>query len=531
MPSGRLEPVVEYLRRAAAAGDGAGVADAELLGRYASARDEAAFELLVWRHARMVHGVCLRVLRHEQDAQDAFQATFLALTRQARRIGRRESVGGWLYKVAYRAALRARARGRVAREQPLGELLDGGAADPGAEAAWRELRAVLDEQVNRLPEAYRAVFVLRCLAGKSRVEVARELGCPVGTVESRLARARERLRAALIRRGVAVPTGLLTAGLCGETIDAAILIAPTVRAAALFAAGKAAAGAVSAEAVVLAKGVLRTMFLTKVKSVATALLAIGVLALAGYGVACRTQAAEAPQDQPPAVQQDDQPEGGDAVGSEVGVVGKVAAGLVRLDLRRDAVVRPGDRLEVYRLQPRPEYLGRVEIVEVMAPRAVAKVVGRAGVIRPGDLLARRLLPDAKQPERPPEDKGAAGKADTKPEVVIGAFAWGEPHNGLRVGLAQEEKAGAAGGARLAVALENVGAGDLVVNLGAMLANGRKQYPSALRVTLTGAKVVRHLRRTFTFVAGRVDPFVVPLPAGSRYTLRYDLAEFMDEDGA
>src|SRR4051812_39599702 len=108
MSGRRLEPVVEYLRRATAAGDGPRVSDAELLGRYAGARDEAVFELLVWRHAPLVLGVCRRVLRHEQDAQDAFQATFLALARRARAIGRRESVGGWLYRVAYRAALPAR---------------------------------------------------------------------------------------------------------------------------------------------------------------------------------------------------------------------------------------------------------------------------------------------------------------------------------------------------------------------------------------------------------------------------------------
>src|SRR5207237_1655519 len=126
-----------------AAGDQRGASDAELLARYASARDESAFELLVWRHGGMVLGVCRRVLRHEHDAQDAFQATFLALARRARAIGRGESVGGWLHRVACRAALRARAQTtrRRNRELPLGgAALPSAEPDPCAAASGRELR-------------------------------------------------------------------------------------------------------------------------------------------------------------------------------------------------------------------------------------------------------------------------------------------------------------------------------------------------------------------------------------------------------
>jgi hypothetical protein len=134
----------------------------------------------------------------------------------------------------------------------------------------------------------------------------------------------------------------------------------------------------------------------------------------------------------------------------------------------------------------------------------------------GDLLSRLLV--ARQ-----EQRGA--------EAPAGAFAWGPPHNGLRVGLAQEGP-GRQGGVRLAFALENVGQGDLTVNLGAMLANGKRQYPKALALTLTdGQGRVRTLRRTFSRVAGRLDPFVVPLPAGCRYTLRYDMADIVDVDQA
>jgi hypothetical protein len=116
------------------------------------------------------------------------------------------------------------------------------------------------------------------------------------------------------------------------------------------------------------------------------------------------------------------------------------------------------------------------------------------------------------------------------EVANDMLAWGKPHNGLRLGVAVEASSRAGGVARFTFVLENVGQDGLVLNLGAMLNNGRKQYPSALRLTLIdAAKTVRSLRRTFTFVAGRVDPLIVPLPAGSRYTLRYDLADFIDDD--
>src|SRR5215471_9622680 len=100
------------------------VTDAHLLERFLTERDEAAFELLMWRHGPMVFGVCRRVLRHTQDAEDAFQATFLMLARKAASIGKRESVSGWLYTVAYRIALRARKRGarRGQVEKPLDEL-------------------------------------------------------------------------------------------------------------------------------------------------------------------------------------------------------------------------------------------------------------------------------------------------------------------------------------------------------------------------------------------------------------------------
>src|SRR5436190_12849944 len=117
----QLQSVVRHLRRLAHADPAGGPTDAQLLDRFLAAGDPTAFELLVWRHGTMVLGLCRRILRHEQDAEDAFQATFLTLARKGRSVGRRASVGGWLHTVAYRAALTAKARAdrRRAREKPL----------------------------------------------------------------------------------------------------------------------------------------------------------------------------------------------------------------------------------------------------------------------------------------------------------------------------------------------------------------------------------------------------------------------------
>src|SRR5262249_11379095 len=162
---------------AAAPAAAPGVPDTDLLERFAAVRDEAAFELLAWRHGPMVLGVCRRVLGDFHEAEDAFQATFLVLARKAASAARHRSAGGWLHTVAYRVALRARARraARTARERPLGEPPPDAALDPAGEAARREVRRVIDEEVNRLPEKYRTPFVLFHLEGRGSAEVAREL--------------------------------------------------------------------------------------------------------------------------------------------------------------------------------------------------------------------------------------------------------------------------------------------------------------------------------------------------------------------
>jgi RNA polymerase sigma factor (sigma-70 family) len=187
MSNASLGAVVRHIT-ASIAREWDGLSDAELLGRYVSSRDEAAFEALVWRHSGLVLGVCRRALHQEEDAKDAFQATFLQLARKAGTIGRRESVSGWLHRVALRAALAARDRPDHPESLP-DELAGSPASDPAEEVARRETELTVDVEVGRLPERYRVPVVLHYFEGWSYDEVARHLGCSRGTVGTRLSRA------------------------------------------------------------------------------------------------------------------------------------------------------------------------------------------------------------------------------------------------------------------------------------------------------------------------------------------------------
>lgn len=191
------------------------VRDADLLERYGTQRDPVAFELLVWRYQRLVFGVCRRILQDLHDAEDAFQATFLILARKASSIKQPATLAAWLQRVATHTALAARAgqaRQRE-REQPLcGNEVAG---QPGAEVLveQQQIQSIIDSEVSRLPERFQAAVVLCYFEGKTVDEAARQLRCPRGSVASRLARARERLRVRLTQRGIAVTTAAVTAGL------------------------------------------------------------------------------------------------------------------------------------------------------------------------------------------------------------------------------------------------------------------------------------------------------------------------------
>lgn len=257
------------------------VSDAELLGRFVRSADQSAFELLVWRHAVMVFGVCRRIVRDEHLAEDAFQAVFMVLARKAGSV-RGSNLAGWLFRVARRVAVRARTRAdtRATRETPL-------AAEPAAPPdASGEVLAILDEEIGRLPERFRLPVVLCYLGGRSTEEAARVLGCPRGTVLSRLATARTRLAARLTRRGVTVPAALFTVAAVPSGLGAvAALVAPAMR----LAVGRSAG--VGSAAVVLADGVIMSMSIAKSITVAGVfVLAVGLVT--GVGLVAADDAAQ-----------------------------------------------------------------------------------------------------------------------------------------------------------------------------------------------------------------------------------------------
>ncbi len=258
--------------------------DHQLLQRFIMTREEAAFAALVERHGPMVLGVCRSILGNHHDAEDIFQAAFLVLARKAGSIRRSESVGSWLYAVAYRLAQKARVRAgkrRVYEQQA--------SKSPGQttmdDVTWGELRVILHEEVSRLPDKLRAAVVLCYWEGRTHEQAGQQLGCAKGTVKDRLERARELLRSRLARRGLALSTTWFAASLAGGMASAAVpmsLAQATVRGAILFEMGQLPVGIVSEGAVACARKVLQAMLLAKLKYGLALMLAIGVLGGVGW---------------------------------------------------------------------------------------------------------------------------------------------------------------------------------------------------------------------------------------------------------
>jgi RNA polymerase sigma factor (sigma-70 family) len=286
MASDHSNPLLRYIRRLAGRPSDGGASDGQLLDCFLSQRDEVAFETLLRRHGPMVLATCRRILRDDHEAEDAFQATFLVLCRKAGSIGHGEFLGSWLYQVACRIALKVRADA-ARRPVLVTSLLELPAPAVPAELDWRDLRPVLDEELSRLPEKYRAPLVLHYLEGKTVTQVAQGLGWPQGTALCRLARARERLRVRLTRRGVTLTAGAIAAALTQQATAGplpAALAKSTLKVITIFVLGQAALpGAMATRVAVLAQGVLKAMLWTKLKVAAGILLVSGIL-VAGAGV-------------------------------------------------------------------------------------------------------------------------------------------------------------------------------------------------------------------------------------------------------
>src|SRR5687768_6338774 len=283
--------------------EGGELTDGQLLEVYLARRDSPSFAALVRRHGPMVWGVCRRLLPCHEDAEDAFQATFLVLVRKATSVVPQHMVGNWLYGVAYQTALKARALAarRQARERQGTDMPEPEAVSPRSSS---DLQPVPDQDLPRLPARYRSVLVLCDLEGKTRREAARQLGVPDGTVAGWLARARSMLARRLTRRGVTLSGTTLAVALADSAAPAtvpAMLVNSTIEAAAVFAAAPVASGAVPAPVLTLTEGVLKAMLLHKLKTALVVLAAAAVLTTGLSGLAFRASAGEqGPKQKPPA---------------------------------------------------------------------------------------------------------------------------------------------------------------------------------------------------------------------------------------
>jgi len=253
--------------------------DADLLDRFARYAEHEAFEALLRRHGPVVYGVCRRVLANAADADDAFQATFLVLVRRARSLRQGDRLGPWLYGVAVRVAMKARARrARLAeRRTEATDMIP----DPSSPAEALDWLPILDAELQALPAKYREPLVLCELQGASRAIAAKTLGIPEGTLSSRLARGRELLRRRLLKHGTLLPAGglaaLFSAGGVGRATVLVALLAKTSESASIITTGAALAGTVPAGAARLTDEVLKGMFITKLRAASGAVLAASLV--------------------------------------------------------------------------------------------------------------------------------------------------------------------------------------------------------------------------------------------------------------
>jgi RNA polymerase sigma factor (sigma-70 family) len=278
--------ILRQLRTLMATQRADGQTDGHLLEQFVSQRDEVAFAALLERHGPMVLGVCRRILHDEHRAEDAFQATFLVLVRKANTIRKQPSIASWLHGVALRLARKAKTEATRAT-QPDARSPSETVVDVQAEASWNESQAILDDELQRLPENYRLPLVLCYLEGLTRDEAAAQLGWTANKLRGCLERGRDQLRSRLVQRGVTL-SAAASATLLAETILAAtvppLLAVSTIHAAARLATGTTlAACGISAPVVALTEGGLK-MMASKTMMLIVALALVTGLFGAGVGI-------------------------------------------------------------------------------------------------------------------------------------------------------------------------------------------------------------------------------------------------------
>ncbi len=391
MPAPPLRTLIRQIEKLSGGsyhgGDSRETTDRQLLDAFTTRSDEHAFAELVARHGPLVLRVCRRVLHHEQDAEDAFQATFLVLARYTGSIRKREALADWLHGVAYRTAMKAKRT--AARRRNHEARLRERTPPPAASPSWDDVQAVLDEEIQRLPATFRSAFVLCVLEGKTVPAAAAELGCKEGTVSSRLTRARQRLQKLLARRGIKL--GVLLAALCvaegaARAVVPGVLADAVIRSGLLVAAGVPVAGLIPANVAALAAGVSRSMFLTKTKISTVVFLAFALLA-AGAGVLTQQmlRADDKTPATPPAVKPAAEP--AKPVEDTIEVTGRVL----------DPDGQPIAKARLFRehvLNDKHEVPADVELIalgatdaegrfKVKMPRPVGEPKPRGGIIGPG----------------------------------------------------------------------------------------------------------------------------------------------------
>ena len=295
MADGKLRNVLHHVGRLVGPRQAQDLPDQELLGRFVQSGEEAAFAALMERHGPMVLGVCGRVLQNAHDAEDACQAVFLVLARRANAVKKRGSLASWLHGVAWRVArkLRSTLARRNARESVA--VAEKPTASAPADISWRELLQILDEELNRLPQVYKAPLVLCHLQGRTQDEAVRELGWTIWVLRGRLQRGREKLRARLLRRGITASAALgavtLAPSLCSAAVPSSLVVS-TLNASLAVATSKAFPATLSPRVVALTQKALRAELLIPIKMAVTlgfAAAAVSAAALS-FGLLANLQA-------------------------------------------------------------------------------------------------------------------------------------------------------------------------------------------------------------------------------------------------